>query len=139
MSASFPATLLTPEGIAFEQDVTSVYVPALSGEMEVLAGHEEMLVFLDSGPVALRKAGNKAAFYYITGGVLDIRADKTTLLCEGVLSLDRVDDKSLESAIAELENKRNPQTEELTREAEMTDAQVIRVKVEIIRRLKNEK
>ncbi len=139
MATLFPVTLRTPEDTLFTDDIISVYVPAYAGDMEVLAGHAEMIVLLASGLVIMRVSGSKKRAFYISGGVLDIHSERVTLACEEALALDTIDDKSLESAIMELETRKNHQAEVEARALQVADAQAIRAKVEIIRRLKSNK
>ena len=139
MPHTFPVSIVTPHGVVLDEPAVSLYVNAISGEMEVLSGHEEMIVALASGPVVVRYAAHKAQFFYITGGLLEITETHTSVISEEAVQIDELDGEALEKAITAIEDRKNHLSEAYAKEAHQTDAQIIRAKVEIIRRLKGGK
>ncbi|USO01110.1 MAG: ATP synthase F1 subunit epsilon [Alphaproteobacteria bacterium] len=139
MSHTFSVSLVTPQGVILDEQVVSLYVSALSGEMEILSGHEEMVVCLDSGPVIVRYGAQKTQFFYVTGGILEITNTQTSVISEEATRIDALDEASLEKTIAAIEERKNRSSETYAKESRHTDTQAIRAKVEIIRRLKGSK
>ena len=82
--ASFQAQILTPHGSLFEGEVTGVKMPGVMGSFEVKANHAPIVSALDTGSVLVRKADGDVS-YTISGGFVEVAANKLTLLAESVV------------------------------------------------------
>ena len=88
--------ILTPEAQIFHGEVTSVTMPGIDGEYQVLTGHAAIISALKSGTVMISvadpsavsneqliNAGNPSVFsYQINGGVAEMLGDKIVLLAD---------------------------------------------------------
>lgn len=74
-----PVSIVTPNGPVYESDVDMVVVKAESGEMGVLAGHVSTVAPLQISDVRLIK-GNKTDYVAVSGGFIEVRPDKVTIL-----------------------------------------------------------
>lgn len=74
-------SVVTPDGPVYESDVEMVSTKAKSGELGILAGHIPMVAPLAIGTVRLKKEGN-TELVAITGGFLEVRPDKVTVLAQ---------------------------------------------------------
>lgn len=59
--------LVTPLGIFEKKDVTEVVIPAESGEMGVMPGHDVMIVNLGIGALTIKTANSKEDFFVACG------------------------------------------------------------------------
>ena len=82
--ASFKAQILTPQGSLFEGDVTGVQMPGVEGSFEVKANHAPIVSALEEGKVLVRKTDGDVN-YNISGGFVEVAANKLTLLAESVV------------------------------------------------------
>jgi F-type H+-transporting ATPase subunit epsilon len=74
--------IITPEEKIYEGDIKSVRVPGKKGSFQVLNDHAPIISTLHKGPVfVVDKAGNKREFD-ITGGVIEVKANKIILLAD---------------------------------------------------------
>lgn len=78
---TFPAQILTPEGVLYEGQATGVKVPGANGQFEVLSGHAPILSSLESGRVSVRGPEGERHFH-VTGGFVEVNREKLTLLAE---------------------------------------------------------
>ena len=88
--------ILTPEAQIFHGEVTSVTMPGIDGEFQVLMGHAAIISALKSGTVMISVAdpssvsneqlmntGEASVFsYQINGGVAEMLGDKIVLLAD---------------------------------------------------------
>jgi ATP synthase F1 subcomplex epsilon subunit len=88
--------IVTPDGPVLEMDgVELVSTKATSGDIGILPGHVPMVAPLAIGSVRIRK-GDEVELLAISGGFIEVRPDKVTILAE---TAERAEDIDLERAI----------------------------------------
>ncbi|KAB2336517.1 F0F1 ATP synthase subunit epsilon [Cytobacillus depressus] len=83
-------SVVTPDGPVYESDVEMVSTKAGSGELGILPGHIPMVAPLQIGAVRL-KNGGKTDFVAVSGGFLEVRPDKVTILAQSAEQADAID------------------------------------------------
>jgi F-type H+-transporting ATPase subunit epsilon len=73
--------IVTPEKVAYEDDVDSVQLPGSEGELGVLPHHAPLVSTLGAGELRLRKGGEEESFA-IVGGFLQVLPDKVVVMAE---------------------------------------------------------
>jgi F-type H+-transporting ATPase subunit epsilon len=73
--------IVTPEKLAFQDEVDSVQLPGSEGELGVLPHHAPLITTLGAGELRLRK-GSTEEFYAIVGGFLQVLPDKVVVMAE---------------------------------------------------------
>lgn len=74
-------SVVTPDGTVYEGQVEMVSAKAQSGELGVLPGHVPLVAPLDIGAVRLKK-DNAVQLVAVSGGFIEVRPDKVTILAE---------------------------------------------------------
>lgn len=70
---SFEFKVVTPEGVAYQDNIEKVTVPTVDGEIVVLENHGQLIATLGSGELIVTKQGNHDVPLAVTGGVLEVR------------------------------------------------------------------
>lgn len=73
--------IVTPERMAYSDDVDMVLVPGIEGEMGILPHHTPLVSLLGLGELRIRKGGQEETFA-IAGGFLQVRPDKVVVMAE---------------------------------------------------------
>lgn len=73
--------IVTPDGTVFEGDRDMVSVRAQSGELGILPGHIPLVAPLSIDAVRLKK-GTETELVAVSGGFIEVRPDKVTILAE---------------------------------------------------------
>ena len=73
--------IVTPEKLAFSDQVDSVVLPGSEGELGVLPHHAPLVSTLGAGELRLRKGGSEESFA-IVGGFLQVLPDKVVVMAE---------------------------------------------------------
>jgi F-type H+-transporting ATPase subunit epsilon len=73
--------IVTPERLAYSDEVDSVTLPGAEGELGVLPHHAPLLSTLGAGELRLRKGGSEESFA-IVGGFLQVLPDKVVVMAE---------------------------------------------------------
>jgi F-type H+-transporting ATPase subunit epsilon len=73
--------IVTPEKLAYSDEVDSVQLPGSEGELGVLPHHAPLISTLGAGELRLRKGGQEESFA-IVGGFLQVLPDKVVVMAE---------------------------------------------------------
>jgi F-type H+-transporting ATPase subunit epsilon len=76
--------IITPDRKVFEGDIKSVRVPGKKGSFQVLKDHAPIVSTLENGPVIMVDQAGSESRFHITGGVIEVKANKIILLAESV-------------------------------------------------------
>lgn len=88
--------IVTPERKVFAQEVNSISVKGVEGELGILAGHIPLVTPLQIAPLKIKTNGQEH-WIAIHGGFLEVRSDKVVVLAE---SAEMPEDIDLERAKA---------------------------------------
>lgn len=88
--------IVTPQRLAFSEEVDEVIVPGTLGEMGLLPGHVPLLSGLQIGEMVAKKDG-KEIHFAVSGGFVEIHEDHVILLAE---TSERSDEIDVERALA---------------------------------------
>jgi F-type H+-transporting ATPase subunit epsilon len=76
--------IVTPDKKIFEGDIKSVRVPGRKGSFQVLKDHAPIVSTLESGSVIMVNQEGIETSYEISGGVIEVKANKIILLADSV-------------------------------------------------------
>ncbi len=86
--------IVTPERLAYSDEVDMVLVPGVDGELGILPHHAPLVSLLGVGELRIRKGVDEESFA-IVGGFLQVRPDKVVVMAE---TADLASDIDLERA-----------------------------------------
>ena len=73
--------IVTPEKLAYSDEVDAVVLPGSEGELGVLPHHAPLISTLGAGELRLRKSGQEESFA-IVGGFLQVLPDRVVVMAE---------------------------------------------------------
>lgn len=76
--------VLTPEKEVFSGDITSVKVPGIGGQFEVLNGHAAIVSALSTGPVRIIASNGEEHKFEIEKGFIEVLNNEVAVLVQGV-------------------------------------------------------
>lgn len=76
--------IITPDKKIFEGEIKSVRVPGKKGSFQVLNDHAPIISTLESGLIRMVDQANNEVTYEISGGVIEVKANKIILLADSV-------------------------------------------------------
>ena len=94
--------IVTPERLAYEDDVDMVLVPGADGELGILPHHTPLVSLLGVGELRIRKGGEEESFA-IAGGFLQVRPDKVVVMAETADLASEIDLEKAQEARREAE------------------------------------
>ena len=76
--------VLTPEKEVFNGAISSVKVPGIGGQFEVLSGHAAIVSALGNGPVRILTDNGEKQVFEIEKGFIEVLNNEVALLVQGV-------------------------------------------------------
>ena len=76
--------IITPDIKVYEGEIKSVRVPGKKGSFQVLKDHAPIISTLESGNVVMVDQDGAEKIFEITGGVIEVKANKIILLADSV-------------------------------------------------------
>jgi F-type H+-transporting ATPase subunit epsilon len=77
--------IITPDKKVFDGDIKSVRVPGKKGSFQVLKDHAPIISTLENGSVITVDQEGKEKVFEISGGVIEVKANKIILLADTVI------------------------------------------------------
>ena len=99
---SLTLEIVTPERLAYSDEVDAVTLPGIEGELGVLPHHAPLVSMLGVGELRIRKAGAEESFA-IVGGFLQVRPDKVVVMAETADMASEIDLETAQEARREAE------------------------------------
>lgn len=94
--------IITPEKSFFKGEVDSLTVETSAGRIGILAHHEPMAIGLIPGEIRIRN-GEEIQIAANSEGFVEVRPDKTVVLCQTVESPEEIELNRVQRAIEEHE------------------------------------
>lgn len=102
MASTIAVDIVTPERLLLSDTVDMVTLPGALGQMGILRGHAPLLSTLDIGEIILHK-GSETQFVAVSGGVVEVRPDKVTILADTAEASEEIDAERAQAALARTE------------------------------------
>ncbi|MNO68454.1 ATP synthase epsilon chain [compost metagenome] len=94
--STFLLEIVTPEHVVFSQEVNSLTVRGLEGELGILPGHIPFVTPLQVAPIVV-KTGGKDISIAVHGGFVEVQSEKVIILAESAELPEEID---VERAVA---------------------------------------
>lgn len=93
----FNLEIITQEKTLLKEEVESLYVSTIDGDITVLARHTPYVSVLKPGEIIIKKDGKDEPFA-CTGGILEITLEKTVILADSAVRSDEIDEAEAQKA-----------------------------------------
>jgi F-type H+-transporting ATPase subunit epsilon len=94
--------IVTPERLAYSDEVDEVIAPGSQGELGILPHHAPLLTTLGVGELRIKKGGTEEAFA-VVGGFLQVRPDRVVVMAETADMASEIDLERAQAARREAE------------------------------------
>jgi F-type H+-transporting ATPase subunit epsilon len=97
MAATLKLEIVTPDAMAYSEDVEMVTVPAAEGEMGIYPQHIPVLTQIVAGELAVRKDG-RDLFMAVGEGFVQVTGERVAILTDMAIQADNIDEAKAEEA-----------------------------------------
>jgi F-type H+-transporting ATPase subunit epsilon len=97
MANTLRLEIVTPEATVYSQDVEMVTLPAVSGQMGVLAQHVRLMTQMVPGEMILRKDGHDD-FLAVGEGLVEVTNERVSIVTNMAVAVESIDEAAAEEA-----------------------------------------
>ncbi len=87
----FQLQIVTPDGVVFQGEATSLSAPGVSGGFQVLAGHAPLLSAIGIGRLKVKDRSGSDTMYASGSGFVEVRRNDVSVLVESAERADQID------------------------------------------------
>ncbi len=98
---AFQCVVVTPEQQVMDESLTQAIVPAHDGLIGILTDRAPLLVKLGAGPLRVDLANGQKRYFFIDGGVAQMKDNKLTILTQDAIAAQEVDAEAARAEYAE--------------------------------------
>ncbi|NMO94560.1 F0F1 ATP synthase subunit epsilon [Paenibacillus lemnae] len=104
--STFLLEIVTPDRLVYSEQVNSITVRGIEGELGILPGHIPFVTPLQVAPVNV-KIGSQVTPFAVQGGFVEVRKDKVVILAESAERPEEIDFERAEAAKERAETRLN--------------------------------
>lgn len=108
--------------VRVEQGVDVLVAPGSEGQLAILPHHAALMTTLDYGELIFKRGQSEESFA-ITGGFMEVRKDRVTILADQAEAAEEIDLARAEAARARAEDRLRRGREQNARDVDMARAQ----------------
>ncbi|MBI5687727.1 MAG: F0F1 ATP synthase subunit epsilon [Verrucomicrobia bacterium] len=97
MATTLKLEIVTPEAVAYSEQVDMVVLPGAAGELGVLAGHEPLMTTIVPGELRIIRGGEETVMA-IGAGFAEITGETVRVLADMALRAEEIDEANAEAA-----------------------------------------
>ncbi len=94
---------VSQDHLVFSGDVNEILAPGSEGQLGILPKHAPLMTILNPGEVRVRRTGQEDLSFAVSGGWMEVRPDKVTILARTAERSDEIDQQRAEAARARAE------------------------------------
>lgn len=99
--------VVTPERVLFSGEASMVIARGVQGDLGILPNHMAMVTPLKIAPVRIKTEGDKELVMAVSGGFMEVRGDKVTILAETAERPEDIDPSRAKAAKERAEQRLN--------------------------------
>jgi F-type H+-transporting ATPase subunit epsilon len=101
-----PLTLeiVTPEARVYSEEVDTVVIPTVEGEIGILPGHIPLVTQVGAGELRATKGG-VTQLLVVGGGFAQVSGEKVSILADSAIEEDKIDENAVENAMKRAEDE----------------------------------
>jgi F-type H+-transporting ATPase subunit epsilon len=97
MADTLRLEIVTPEGVAFSEDVTMVTLPCIEGQLGIYPQHVPLITELVPGEIIAHQPGSDQHLA-VGSGLVDVAADRVGIVTDMALAAEHIDEAMVEEA-----------------------------------------
>jgi F-type H+-transporting ATPase subunit epsilon len=97
MAKTLNLQIVTPEGIAYSEDVEMVGLRAVEGQIGILPQHVRLMTQMLPGEMMVRKEGQDR-FLAVGEGLVEVTGDRVAILTDMAIAAENIDEAKAEEA-----------------------------------------
>jgi F-type H+-transporting ATPase subunit epsilon len=105
MTKTIQCDIVSAHEEIFSGEATMVFASGVAGELGIAPRHAPLITQLKAGPVRVQQANGEEAFFFVSGGILEVQPHMVTILTDTAMRGDDLDEAAARTAKAEAERQ----------------------------------
>jgi F-type H+-transporting ATPase subunit epsilon len=97
MASTLKLEIITPEGVAYSEDVELVGLQTLDGQIAILPHHIRLMTQMLPGEMKVRKDGREQ-FLAVGEGLVEVTGERVAIATDMAIAADKIDEAKVEEA-----------------------------------------
>jgi F-type H+-transporting ATPase subunit epsilon len=91
---AFQCTIVTPEQQILDESINQAIIPGYDGMIGILTDRSPLLTKLGTGTLRVDRAGGQQSYFFVEGGVAQMKDNKLTILTTQAIPAAQIDAES---------------------------------------------
>jgi F-type H+-transporting ATPase subunit epsilon len=113
MKKTIRCDIVSAHDEVFSGEAAMVFATGVAGELGISPRHAPLITQLKPGPVRVLQPDDEEAFFFISGGILEVQPHVVTVLADTAMRGDDLDEAAAKAAMAEAERALADRTGEM--------------------------
>jgi F-type H+-transporting ATPase subunit epsilon len=105
MKKTIRCDIVSAHGEVFSGEASMVFATGVSGELGISPRHAPLITQLKPGPVRVQQPDGEEAFFFASGGILEVQPHEVTVLTDTATRGEDLDEAAAQAAKAEAERE----------------------------------
>jgi F-type H+-transporting ATPase subunit epsilon len=123
--------IVTPSRVFFDDDIISLTAPGFEGGFQVLARHAPYITTMLPGKVKIITKSEQELLFAVSGGTVEVNANKVTMLAESIIAKDEIDIAAAELERSEAEKELQQKEPGMDKEAVLYKLKTAKAKLKV--------
>jgi len=126
--------IVTTERLVYSDLVNGVVASGIEGELGILPHHAPLLTVLQPGEIRIIKDGEEDNYMALTGGFLEVIANRVIVLADAAERADEIDEARAEEGIRRAQERIEHRTTDMDLERAMASLRRSQTRLKVVRR-----
>ena len=113
MTKTIRCDIVSAQSEIFSGEATMVFATGIAGELGISPRHAPLITQLKPGPVRVQQPDGEEAFFFVSGGILEVQPHEITVLSDTATRGEDLDEAAAQAAKAEAERELADRTGEM--------------------------
>jgi F-type H+-transporting ATPase subunit epsilon len=105
MQKTIRCDIVSAHAEIFSGEATMVFATGIAGELGISPRHAPLITQLKPGPVRVQQPDGEEAFFFVSGGILEVQPHEVTVLTDTATRGEDLDEAAAQAAKAEAERE----------------------------------
>ncbi len=126
--------IVTAERLVYSEQVNELVAPGIEGELGILPNHAPLLTILQPGELRIIKQAETDTYMAITGGFLEVMANKVVVLADAAERAEEIDEARAQTAMRRAEERLEHRTADMDLERALASMRRAQARLKVVRR-----
>ncbi len=126
--------IITAERVVYSDQVNAVVAPGIEGELGILPHHAPLLTILQPGESRVVKEGEEDTFISVSGGFLEVIANKVVILVDTAERAEEIDEARAQEAVSRAQERLEHRTGDMDLERAIASLRKSQSRLKVVRR-----